>query len=104
MYGSESTNRPNTLGYGSGNGGGYGYGSSGYGGYGRPTGYGGPTGGYGISGTLADGDEFGHGDPNFSDGGVSQHTGNLHAQKVRLGNLYLREKFTYMFPSFSVFK
>ncbi|RLU17885.1 hypothetical protein DMN91_010124 [Ooceraea biroi] len=82
VYGSESTNRPNTLGYGSGNIGGYSHGTSGYGGYGRPIGYGGSTGGYGISGTLADGDEFGPGEQAFSDGGVSQHTGNIHAQKA----------------------
>ncbi|EZA60170.1 hypothetical protein X777_15107 [Ooceraea biroi] len=82
VYGSESTNRPNTLGYGSGNIGGYSHGTSGYGGYGRPIGYGGSTGGYGISGTLADGDEFGPGEQTFSDGGVSQHTGNIHAQKA----------------------
>lgn len=72
------------MGYGSGNVGGYGYSNSGYGGYGRPSGYGGAIGGYGISGTLADGDEFGPGDPAFSDANMSQHSGNLHAQKVRI--------------------
>ncbi|XP_012223229.2 uncharacterized protein [Linepithema humile] len=74
VYGSESSNRPSTLGYGSGNGG-YGYGGNGYGGYGRPTGYG----SYGVSGTLADGDEFGSGD---LEGSMPQPPGNLHTQKA----------------------
>ncbi|KMQ94275.1 hypothetical protein RF55_5584 [Lasius niger] len=81
VYGSESTNRPSALEYGSGNAGGYGYGISSHGGY-RPSGYGGSN-GYGISGTLADGDEFGPGDSAYPDGSVSQHPGsNLHAQKA----------------------
>lgn len=85
MYGSESANRPSALGYGSGNGGGYSYGVSSHGGYGGrpPSGYGGSN-GYGISGTLADGDEFGPGDSAYPDGSVPQHPGNLHAQKVRI--------------------
>ncbi|EFN81290.1 hypothetical protein EAI_01657 [Harpegnathos saltator] len=80
VYGSEGTSKP--LSYGSGNTGGYGYSSNGYGSYGRPTGFGGSGGGYGISGTLADGDEFGPGDPVFSDGSVPQHPGNIQAQKA----------------------
>lgn len=84
VYGSESANRPSALGYGSGTSGGYSYGVSGHGGYGgRPSGYGGSNGGYGISGTLADGDEFGPGDSAYPDGSLPQHPGNLHAQKVR---------------------
>lgn len=82
MYGSESSHRPNTLSYvPPGNaGGGYGFGTSGYGG--RPSGYGG--GSYGISGTLADGDEFGPGDPAFSDGSGPQYPAgsNINTQKV----------------------
>ncbi|XP_032664701.1 protein SPT2 homolog isoform X2 [Odontomachus brunneus] len=83
-YGSESTNRPGASGYGSGNSGGFGVSTWGFS---RPTGYGGPVGGgggggYGISGTLADGDEFGPGDPVFSDGNASQHPGNVQAQKA----------------------
>lgn len=74
MYGSESANRPSTLGYGSGSGG-YSHGGSGYGSYGRPTGHG----GYGISGTLADGDEFG---PDPEGSMPQQPPGNLHTQKV----------------------
>ncbi|KAL0122789.1 hypothetical protein PUN28_007469 [Cardiocondyla obscurior] len=81
VHASETANRPNTLGYGSGGGGGYGYGVSGYGGYGRPTGHGGSTGGYGIAGTLADGDEFGPNDPAaYPDASMPQ--GNIHAQKA----------------------
>ncbi|EFN60668.1 hypothetical protein EAG_14886 [Camponotus floridanus] len=81
VYGSESANRPSALGYG--NAGGYSYGVSSHGGYGgRPSGYGGSNGGYGISGTLADGDEFGPGDSAYPDGSVPQHPGNLHAQKA----------------------
>ncbi|XP_024874363.1 uncharacterized protein LOC112456196 [Temnothorax curvispinosus] len=79
-HASETANRPSALGYGSGNTGGYGYGASGYGGYGRPTGHGGPTGGYGVTGTLADGDEFGPADPAYPDASVPQ--GNIHAQKA----------------------
>ncbi|XP_029658656.1 uncharacterized protein LOC115232737 [Formica exsecta] len=82
VYGSESANRPSTLGYGSGNSGGYGYGVSSHGGYNRPSGYGGLNGGYGVSGTLADGDEFGPGDSAYPDENVPQHPGNLHAQKA----------------------
>jgi len=83
VYGSESANRPSALGYG--NAGGYNYGVSSHGGYGgRPSGYGGSNGGYGISGTLADGDEFGPGDSAYPDGSVPQHPGNFHAQKVRI--------------------
>ncbi|XP_050448563.1 lysozyme D-like isoform X2 [Cataglyphis hispanica] len=82
VYGSESANRPSALGYGSGNSGGYSYGVSSHGGYGRPSGYGGSNGGYGVSGTLADGDEFGPGDSAYPDGSVPQHPGNLHAQKA----------------------
>ncbi|XP_018407736.1 PREDICTED: uncharacterized protein LOC108783622 [Cyphomyrmex costatus] len=74
------SNRPITLGYGSGNGGGYGYVVSGYGGYGRPTGHGGSISGYGISGTLADGDEFGPNDAAYPD--VSTPQGNIQAQKA----------------------
>lgn len=75
MYGSESANRPSALGFGSGNG--YSYG--------RPSGYGGSNGGYGISGTLADGDEFGPGDSAYPDGNMPQHpAGNLQAQKVHI--------------------
>lgn len=83
MHASETANRPSTLGYGSGNGGGYSYGISGYGGYGRPTGHGS---GYGISGTLADNDEFGHGEgPAYPDGSVPQlPAGNIQTQKVHL--------------------
>ncbi|GAB1864007.1 hypothetical protein CAJAP_05086 [Camponotus japonicus] len=81
VYGSESANRPSALGYG--NAGGYNYGVSSHGGYGgRPSGYGGSNGGYGISGTLADGDEFGPGDSAYPDGSVPQHPGNFHAQKA----------------------
>lgn len=81
VHASETSNRPSALGYGSGNGGGYGYGVSGYGNYGRPSGHGGSIGGYGISGTLADGDEFGPGDPGtYPDASVPQ--GNIHAQKA----------------------
>lgn len=69
---SETSNRPNALGYG--------YGVSGYGGYGRPTGHGGSNGGYGVAGTLADGDEFGPSDAAYPDATVSQ--GNIHAQKA----------------------
>ncbi|KYM82311.1 hypothetical protein ALC53_07314 [Atta colombica] len=83
---SETANRPITLGYGSGNGGGYnsgnggGYGFivNGYGGYGRPIGHGGSI--YGISGTLADGDEFGPSDANYPDASTPQ--GNIQAQKA----------------------
>ncbi|KAL6442980.1 hypothetical protein ACFW04_002760 [Cataglyphis niger] len=82
VYGSESANRPSALGYGSANSGGYSYGISSHGGYGRPSGYGGSNGGYGVSGTLADGDEFGPGDSAYPDGSVPQHPGNLHAQKA----------------------
>ena len=85
---SETANRPITLGYGSGNGGGYnsgnggGYGFivNGYGGYGRPIGHGGSISTYGISGTLADGDEFGPSDANYPDASIPQ--GNIQAQKV----------------------
>ncbi|XP_029173066.1 uncharacterized protein LOC114941998 isoform X2 [Nylanderia fulva] len=76
VYGSESANRPSSLGYGSGNSGGYGQG-----GYGRPPGYGGSNGGYGISGTLADGDEFGPGDSG-PEGSVPQLPANIQAQKA----------------------
>ncbi|XP_018369987.1 PREDICTED: uncharacterized protein LOC108765665 [Trachymyrmex cornetzi] len=93
---SETANRPITLGYGSGNnggynsgnnggynsgnGGGYGYVVSGYGGYGRPTGHGGSINTYGISGTLADGDEFGPNDASYPDASTPQ--GNIQAQKA----------------------
>ncbi|XP_072767004.1 uncharacterized protein [Anoplolepis gracilipes] len=82
VYGSESANRPSALGYGSGNTGGYGYGVSSHGGYGRPSGYGGSNGGYGISGTLADGDEFGPGDSAYPDASMPPHPGNFQAQKA----------------------
>lgn len=79
VYGSESAHRPNALGYGPGNVGGYG--TSGYGGNGRPTGYGG-GGGYGITGTLADGDEFGPSEVH-PEGSVPQLPGaNIQTQKV----------------------
>ncbi|EGI59787.1 hypothetical protein G5I_12074 [Acromyrmex echinatior] len=93
---SETANRPITLGYGSGNGGGYssgnnggynsgngggyGYVVSGYGGYGRPAGHGGSISTYGISGTLADGDEFGPSDANYPDASTPQ--GNIQTQKA----------------------
>ncbi|XP_018355148.1 PREDICTED: uncharacterized protein LOC108756086 [Trachymyrmex septentrionalis] len=77
---SETANRPITLGYGSGNGGGYGYVVNGYGGYGRPTGHGGSISTYGISGTLADGDEFGPNDASYPDASTPQ--GNIQAQKA----------------------
>lgn len=73
---SETANRPNALGYGSG----FGYGGSGYGGYGRPTAHGGST-GYGISGTLADGDEFGH-ETAYPQAQETVPQGNIQAQKV----------------------
>ncbi|KYQ49560.1 hypothetical protein ALC60_11344 [Trachymyrmex zeteki] len=87
---SETANRPITLGYGSGNGGGYGSGNgggygyvvNGYGGYGRPAGHGGSISTYGISGTLADGDEFGPNDASYPDASTPQ--GNIQAQKVEL--------------------
>ncbi|XP_036149393.1 glycine-rich RNA-binding protein 3, mitochondrial [Monomorium pharaonis] len=78
VHASETANRPSALGYV----GGYGYG--GYGSYGRPTGHVGSIGGYGVSGTLADGDEFGGGggggEPAYPDANVPQ--GNIHAQKA----------------------
>ncbi|XP_012056365.1 PREDICTED: uncharacterized protein LOC105619457 [Atta cephalotes] len=77
---SETANRPITLGYGSGNGGGYGFIVNGYGGYGRPIGHGGSISTYGISGTLADGDEFGPSDANYPDASTPQ--GNIQAQKA----------------------
>lgn len=85
---SETANRPITLGYGSGNGGGYGSGNgggygyvvNGYGGYGRPAGHGGSISTYGISGTLADGDEFGPNDASYPDASTPQ--GNIQAQKA----------------------
>ncbi|XP_011877276.1 PREDICTED: uncharacterized protein LOC105567210 [Vollenhovia emeryi] len=80
VHASETSNRPSALGYGTGNVGGYGYGASGYGGYGRPTGHGGSTSAYGISGTLADGDEFGPSDTAYPDASMPQ--GNIHAQKA----------------------
>lgn len=88
VYGSETANRPNTVGYGPGNIGGYGISGS----YGRPTGYGGSNGngGYGISGTLADGDEFGPGEPasGYPDVNMSMHPGNIHTQKVDISIKY----------------
>ncbi|CAL7950770.1 unnamed protein product [Xylocopa violacea] len=82
-YGGESSHKPS--GYGSGIPGGSDYGSSGYGGYSfnRPTGYGRPvpSGSYGISGTFANGDEFGSLEPNYSEGNPPPHP-NIQTQKA----------------------
>ncbi|XP_043597620.1 uncharacterized protein LOC122574280 isoform X2 [Bombus pyrosoma] len=74
-YGSEGSRRPGSYD----SGGGYGYASSGFGGYSfnRPTGYGDD---YGISGTFANGDEFGSVEPNRPDGHPPPHP-NINAQK-----------------------
>ncbi|XP_076679535.1 uncharacterized protein LOC143374869 [Andrena cerasifolii] len=82
-YGGESSRRP--TGYESAPSGGYGYGNGGYGGYGsgKPSGYWGSTasGGYGISGTFANGDEFGPVEPNYPEGNGPPHP-NIQAQKA----------------------
>lgn len=82
-YGGESSRRP--TGYESAPSGGYGYGNGGNGGYasGKPSGYWGSTasGGYGISGTFANGDEFGPVEPNYPEGNGRPHP-NIQAQKV----------------------
>ncbi|XP_076634574.1 uncharacterized protein LOC143348350 [Colletes latitarsis] len=83
-YDSESSRRPNGYEYATS--GGYGHGNGGYGGYGsgRPTGYGGSpaSGGYGISGTLASGDEFGGTEPNYGEGNGGPPHPNFQAQKA----------------------
>ncbi|XP_068980917.1 uncharacterized protein [Bombus flavifrons] len=75
-YGSEGSRKPDSYD----SGGGYGYAGSGFGGYSfnRPTGYGGD---YGISGTFANGDEFGSVEPNRPDGHPPPHP-NINAQKA----------------------
>ncbi|XP_076388432.1 uncharacterized protein LOC100883921 isoform X2 [Megachile rotundata] len=83
-YGSESSRKPGS--YDSTTSGGYDYGGYGaYGEYGfnRPKGYGGSTssGGYGISGTFANGDEFGTAEPNYPEGNASLQP-NIQAQKA----------------------
>lgn len=82
-YGSEGSRKPS--GYDSSVSGGYGYANSGFGGYSfnRPTGYGGSTGGYGISGSFANGDEFGPVEPNRPEGHTPSHP-NINAQKVMI--------------------
>nr|XP_034177995.1 uncharacterized protein LOC117603201 isoform X2 [Osmia lignaria] len=79
-YGDENSRKPG--GYESTSSGGYGYGHGGYG-SGRPTGYGGSTsnGGYGISGTFANGDEFGGAEANYPEGNAPSHP-NIQAQKA----------------------
>ncbi|CAK9827170.1 hypothetical protein ANTRET_LOCUS4893 [Anthophora retusa] len=65
--------------------GGYGYGSTAYGGYGfnRPSDYGGSISGgsYGISGTLANGDEFGPAEPNYPEENAPSRP-NIQTQKA----------------------
>ncbi|XP_043511342.1 5'-3' exoribonuclease 2-like [Frieseomelitta varia] len=80
-YGSEGSRKPG--GYDSSVSGGYGYANSGFGGYSfnRPTGYAGSTGGYGISGTFANGDEFGPVEPNRPEGHTPSYP-NINAQKA----------------------
>ncbi|XP_043791477.1 uncharacterized protein LOC122714308 isoform X1 [Apis laboriosa] len=83
-YGSESSRKPS--GYDSSVSGEYGYVNNGYGGYSfsRPTSYGGSVSGgssYGISGTFANGEEFGPVEPNHSGGHVPSHP-NIQAQKA----------------------
>ncbi|XP_053975377.1 translation initiation factor IF-2-like [Hylaeus volcanicus] len=82
-YGSESSRRP--AGYESPTSAGYGYGNGGYGGYGsvRPTGHGGSaaSGGYGVSGSFANGDEFGPHEPNYPEGNGPPHP-NFQTQKA----------------------
>ncbi|KAG7188579.1 hypothetical protein KM043_008209 [Ampulex compressa] len=86
VYGAENSGRPGGLGHGSGGGGGYSYSDPGYGGHGssRPTGYGGAvgSGSYGVTGTFADGDEFGPEDPNFPEGGGPPPPENIQTQKA----------------------
>ncbi|XP_028524922.1 uncharacterized protein LOC108002657 isoform X2 [Apis cerana] len=83
-YGSESSRKPN--GYDSSVSGEYGYVNNGYGGYSfnRPTSYGGSVSGggsYGISGTFANGEEFGPVEPNHPEGHAPSHP-NIQAQKA----------------------
>ncbi|XP_017888641.2 uncharacterized protein LOC108630088, partial [Ceratina calcarata] len=72
-YGNEGTRKPNGYAYGSS--GGYGYGNNGGYGFNRPSGYG------GISGTLANGDEFGSVEPNYPEINAPAHP-NLQTQKA----------------------
>ncbi|XP_006557904.3 uncharacterized protein LOC100576994 isoform X2 [Apis mellifera] len=80
-YGSESSRKPN--GYDSSVSGEYGYVNNGYGGYSfnRPTNYGGSGSSYGISGTFANGEEFGPVEPNHPEGHAPSHP-NIQAQKA----------------------
>ncbi|XP_078053712.1 uncharacterized protein LOC144479081 [Augochlora pura] len=80
-YASESTRRPG--GYETGFSGGYSYGSGGYGGYsgGRPSSSSGSSSAYGISGSLANGDEFGPAEPNFPEGSAPT-VPNIQTQKA----------------------
>lgn len=82
-YGSESFRKPG--GYDSGVSAEYGYANNGHGGYGfsRPTGYGGSvsSGGHGISGTFANGEEFGPVEPTHPEGHAPPPP-NIQAQKV----------------------
>nr|XP_033330231.1 uncharacterized protein LOC117222573 isoform X1 [Megalopta genalis] len=82
-YASESTRRPG--GYETGFSGGYSYGNGGYGGGysgGRPSSSTGSTSSaYGISGSLANGDEFGPAEPNFPEGSAPS-VPNIQTQKA----------------------
>ncbi|XP_076752025.1 uncharacterized protein LOC143424088, partial [Xylocopa sonorina] len=82
-YAAENSHRPS--GYGSGIHGGSDYGSGSYGGYSfnRPPGYGRPvpSGSYGISGTFANGDEFGSVEPSYQEGNAPPHP-NIQTQKA----------------------
>ncbi|XP_031773317.1 uncharacterized protein LOC100865798 [Apis florea] len=81
-YGSESSRKPS--GYDSSVSGEYGYVNNGGYSFSRPTSYGGSVsggGGYGISGTFANGEEFGPVEPNHSGGHAPSHP-NIQAQKA----------------------
>ncbi|XP_076645790.1 uncharacterized protein LOC143355128 isoform X2 [Halictus rubicundus] len=85
-HGSESSPNRRPNGYETGLSGGYGYGNGGgYGGYGggRPSSSSASSasGGYGISGTLANGDEFGPVEPSYPEGNVPS-VPNIQTQKA----------------------